>query len=386
MSPKHSSIRMAGAVAFVLLAAFSVAAQQPQAKTAGEQFKNIKVLNDMPAAQLNIGMHLIEGALGVECEHCHFEPDFAKDGKETKETARKMITMVQNINKNTFDGRQVVTCYTCHHGSAIPTGLVALPDTLVGVVPYGTEKQTPTLPSVDQILTKYIEALGGEKAIRGVTSRVMTTLRTIPSGPGGAFALPATGEQYQKAPNFYLSIAHGATSTTAEGFDGTSLWAQNANGVVANSPEPDNSRTKRGVDLQESLKLKQAYTKMEVTKIDRVGAREAYVVVGNPQGDLPERLYFDTRSGLLLRKATELPAGPFGTMPYEVDYDDYRTTNSGVKIPFWIRSIPANGREAFASYTSIRIQKVDDNVAVDNAKFTKPASKPVPAPGGAPGQ
>ena len=186
MNRKYSSVRMVAAFAAGLLVVLSVAAQQQApARTAGEQFKNIKVLNNMPANQLNIGMHLIEGALGVECEHCHFEPDFAKDGKETKEVARKMITMVETINKNSFDGRAVVTCYTCHRGSVAPVGMLILPDTLAGVVPYGTEKQIPTLPTADQILTKYIQALGGEQAIRSVTSRVISATKTVPDHAAG---------------------------------------------------------------------------------------------------------------------------------------------------------------------------------------------------------
>jgi len=85
-------------LAIALMTGLMVFAQQAQApagqvRTAEQQFKNIKVLTGTPANQLNTGMHLIEGALGVECEHCHFEAenDFAKDGKEPKETARKMI-------------------------------------------------------------------------------------------------------------------------------------------------------------------------------------------------------------------------------------------------------------------------------------------------------
>ena len=53
---------------------------------------------------------------------------------------------------------------------------------------------------------------------------------------------------------------------------------------------------------------------------------------------------------------------------------------SGVKIPFWMRMIPASPRSAFASRSSIRIQKNQDNVPVDDGKFVKPASQPQPPP------
>jgi len=133
-----------------------VAQQQPQPpvsiRTAEQQFKNIKVLQGTPADQVVTGMHVIEESLGVNCEYCHVANDFPKDDKEPKETARKMMRMVMDLNRNSFSGQQTVTCYTCHRGSPKPAGVLALPDTTSLWVPYGTEPQVPQLPSVDQIL------------------------------------------------------------------------------------------------------------------------------------------------------------------------------------------------------------------------------------------
>jgi hypothetical protein len=368
---------LAFCVVVICLPAY-LAAQAPadQGPPAEKVFKNIKVLTGTPASQLNIGMHLIEGALGTECEHCHFEPDFAKDGKKPKETARAMIKMVMDINKNTFDGKPVVQCYTCHQGHVTPTGTLVVQDTLAPIVPYGTEKPEPVLPSVDQILNKYVQAIGGEDAIRKVSSRSITATRNLLTGPGGVVALPAVSEEYRK-PNRSVIVSRGATITVAEGFDGATAWAQNAAGVVADAQPLDTVRARRDSDLQSSINLKKTYPRMEVQGISRVGERDAYVVVGYPNNDLAEKLYFDISSGLLVRKITALQS-VFGEVPFETDYDDYRPTNSGVKIPFWIRSIPGAPRSAYASSMNVRIQKVEDNAPIDDAKFTKPASKPQP--------
>jgi hypothetical protein len=94
--------------------------------------------------------------------------------------------------------------------------------------------------------------------------------------------------------------------------------------------------------------------------------------------DLYETLYFDTQSGLLLRKISILP-NVVGSDPYEVEYDDYRDTGSGVKIPFLVRSIPGNPLGATSSRVTIRIEKVQDNAPIDDGKFVKPQSKPQPA-------
>jgi hypothetical protein len=162
MRPTPGSFRIIGLIGCVALTAAllvfaQVRAQAPApaqpVRTAEQQFKNIKVLKGTPAAQLTVGMHLVEGALGVDCEYCHYEAenDFAKDGKEPKETARKMMAMVAEINKNNFDGKQVVTCYTCHHGNNQPVGVPILPDTLAMITPYGAESPKPALPPADQI-------------------------------------------------------------------------------------------------------------------------------------------------------------------------------------------------------------------------------------------
>src|ERR1041385_7926026 len=74
--------------------------QTAQVVTAGQKFKNIKVLNDMPADQLGKAMNIISASLGVKCSFCHVGEDFEKDDKRAKATARKMMAMTLAINKN----------------------------------------------------------------------------------------------------------------------------------------------------------------------------------------------------------------------------------------------------------------------------------------------
>ena len=109
-----------------------------------------------------------------------------------------------------------------------------------------------------------------------------------------------------------------------------------------------------------------------------MNGRDAYVVVGVPQGDKPESLYFDTQSGLLLRKQTVLPT-PVGDSPFQMDFEDYRDTGSGVKFPFVIHMNPANPRTELAPNATLRVTKVEDNAAIENAKFAKPAPQTAPA-------
>jgi hypothetical protein len=88
--------------------------------------KNLKILSADPASpdyyQPKMGGFV--AALGVAgdkggCNFCH-EMDRSADSKPEKVTARMMIGMVKEINAKFPDGKEHVTCYTCHRGSTTP--------------------------------------------------------------------------------------------------------------------------------------------------------------------------------------------------------------------------------------------------------------------------
>ena len=376
-SPLPNIPKILRLVGLIGAAALSCAAQGPartDGKTAEQVYKNIKVLRGTPADSFNQSMHLISGQLGVDCEHCHLQKDRASDELEAKRTARQMIRMTNDLNKKSFEGKQVVTCYTCHRGHAKPANLPALP---VADYPPNEKPSGPQLPTAEQILAKYVEALGGEQAIRKVTSRLIIAKQDIPTGPGGVIPTPATMQRYQKAPNLLLNVYRTDKYSISNGFDGSVSWAQDAKGRVTEPVKLEQIRAKRIADFYEPLNLKQAYSQMKVEGIEKVNNRDAYVLIGYPQENVPERLYFDTQTGLLLRKSTVVPTA-VGNSPFQVDYDDYRDTGSGVKYPFLMHMEPGGSRTELAVHSTIRVEKIEDNVAVDNAKFVKPESKEDP--------
>src|SRR5215813_10616696 len=113
----------------VLAALLAARAQNPPpsaAKTAAQEYKNIQVLKDIPADQLIPSMQFMSAYLGVDCEFCHVERAFDKDDKDEKKFARHMIEMTMNINKDNFEGKRWVTCYSCHRGSAKPIAIPAV--------------------------------------------------------------------------------------------------------------------------------------------------------------------------------------------------------------------------------------------------------------------
>jgi photosynthetic reaction center cytochrome c subunit len=94
--------------------------EDKQAKKAGppQAYKNLKLLD--PKSNVMGTMHSFLPALGVQCTYCHVQGDFASDDNPKKETARGMISMLREINAKFPDGKQRVSCYTCHRGQTLP--------------------------------------------------------------------------------------------------------------------------------------------------------------------------------------------------------------------------------------------------------------------------
>ena len=91
--------------------------------------ENVKVLADIQGPALRAEMQRMATALGVKCDHCHVQGNFASDEKGPKRTARRMLEMTKGLNAQFFPKHQVkegesvigrVTCYTCHQGAAEP--------------------------------------------------------------------------------------------------------------------------------------------------------------------------------------------------------------------------------------------------------------------------
>src|SRR5207253_3011436 len=181
----------------------------PQEPTVEQVQKNIKVLNGMPQSQLIPAMNFFAASLGVRCNYCHVNNngqwDYPSDEKEEKETARAMIKMVLDVNKTTFHGNPQVSCYTCHRGRTSPVSLPPLPLPIPSPrppaaaagpgAPGATQAQpSPTQagPSADDVLNKYVAAIGGQAVIDKIKSRVMKGSVATASGMTGTYEIDQT--------------------------------------------------------------------------------------------------------------------------------------------------------------------------------------------------
>jgi hypothetical protein len=348
----------------------------PDSVKAEDYYKNIQVLKGVPASQIVPMMEYMRAALGgIRCQYCHNPPPaFEKDDKPQKAMGRKMLQMVMDINKNTFGGATTVTCFTCHRGSTDPVGTPAIPEE-TAAKPAEAPKAAD-LPSADDVISKYVAALGGEAAIRKVNSRLVTG--TLDAGEvGGAGGIEdAKGVSFeldQKAPGMSVLFVRDPKDMTASGYDGSAGWIQNPAGKVGDLSGPKLGRAKRDADIYEPLDLKKEYFRLSVRGIEKIDGHDTYHVTALPAGELPVELFFDAQSGLLVRKIF-LDPNPVGDDPTNVDYSDYRATPNGAKFPYTIKSysLPPNSRGADAT---MHVAKIQENVAIDNSRFAKPAAK-----------
>lgn len=199
---------------------------QTQTVTAGQKFKNIKVLNDLPADQLGPVMNVISASLGMQCSGCHAsnDKDFEKDGNEHKDIARQMIKMVLNINKENFEGRPEVSCNTCHNGHERPNSTPSLYPEPPPVRP----AQPATKPTTDQILAKYAKSFGTASA-SGSTHLIKAT-RVESDGK-----TTEAEDIWTKGPKSVVTTHYPGVAIT-EAFDGTTVWKRSNNENVSLKP------------------------------------------------------------------------------------------------------------------------------------------------------
>ena len=186
------------------------------------------------------------------------------------------------------------------------------------------------LPTLDQILDKYVQAIGGKAAIEKLTSQIMKGSLVAPGGS-------APIEIYEKAPNKFLIIINSpASGVSRNGFNGAAAWSQNSQRGVREMSGPEVENFKREYDLHKEIKLKELYPKMTVKGREKIGDREAYVVEAVTADGISEAMYFDVGTGLLVRRDVTLQ----GTT-IQGYLEDYREKD-GVKLPFTTRRTRAD--------------------------------------------
>lgn len=362
---------------FVLLLAGApglllVNAQEEPAPLAEQVFKNVQVLRGMPAGEFMDTMGIFSAALGMSCEDCHASggrawEDYALDTSPRKRMARTMVGMMAGINRTYFGGRQVVTCYTCHRANSRP--LVTPNLATLYERPFEPEdaiEQAASGPTADEILDRYLQALGGRQRLAALTSFVA---RGTARGYGPeSDARPV--EIYAQAPAQRTTIIHTLNGDSTTVYDGRSAWIAAPLRPVPVLPLTGQTLAGLRFDAQLSFpaQIKQALLQWRSGYPTSIGERDVNVVQGTAPGGALVTLYFDADTGLLARQVRYADS-PVGRIPTQIDYRDYREV-AGVKMPFQWTLAWLDGKEDFA------LAEIQANVAVEPSRF----ARPLPAP------
>jgi photosynthetic reaction center cytochrome c subunit len=329
-------------------------------KYSEEVFKNIQVLKGIPSEQLVPAMQFMASSLGVQCSYCHVEEHFEKDDKKAKQTARKMMEMMFVIDAESFRGKREVTCYSCHHGSPDPAGTpLVVSEAQPNERPdgSGTTGLPTNLPTVNQLLGRYAEALGGPAAIQKISSRVQR-------GSTSVSGTSVSVELFAKSPNKWALVRHLAEGDSTSVFDGNAGWFGLPGRATRDMHPADIEAARMDADLQFPLHVQQILAELRVEYPEKLGDREAYVLLGVKEGRPTAKFYFDAQSGLLLR-VTRYGDSPLGLNPSQIDYADYRSVD-GVLVPFrMILTQPA-------SVSTIQFDEIQQNVPIGETIFTRP--------------
>lgn len=392
----------------------------PPANAPAEQvFKNIQVLKGMPADELDATMNFFNASLGVRCDFCHARNaagtglDFTSDAKEEKKTARAMITMQLDLNTRhlaAFDGERI-SCYTCHQGHAGAPHLPRLPlapaqERPAGGGPGGgpgagqgtgsgqpvapggpppaatapgqgggqattggTQQTPPQRPTAEQVLAKYMAAVGGADAVAKLKTVHMQGTRE--GARGGAAPYEVTLAAPDKLYVVASIPAQGQqpAGEVRQGINGASGgWTTNARGARAlNASELADLRNVSRYLMP--IKLAQPFPQMTMRGRGRVGDATAWVLEAKPTPVVTQYFYFDQATGLLLRQVT-IRALFLQDIPEQVDYEDYRDVD-GVKLPFTIRTSAANPNNPT---NTRKFTEIKTNVAVEDSVFAMPAA------------
>ena len=344
-------------------------AELPREVLAENVFKNVTALGGISVDEFMGTMGVFSASLGFSCEDCHTGGSnnwarYAEDVSPRKQTARRMVGMMAEINKQYFGGRQVVTCFSCHRGANRPKVTPSLtllygtppPDELDVLLP----PEPPGTPSAAQILDKHLQAVGGARAT-GLTS-VLAKGTYAGYGPEG---FPRPVEIYAKAPNQKAVVVRdSASGDNATVFDGQTGWLsapfKPIDVMEFHGAELDSVRA--DAELAFPANVKQALANAR-SSTDFINDRPVLAVQGT-KGNALVTMYFDEETGLLTRLVRSTPS-VVGRLPIRTDYSDYREVE-GVKLPFKWTTTWLDGRSNF------ELSSVQPNAAIDAARFARP--------------
>jgi hypothetical protein len=355
-----------------LLGAAAAARQTAPAQgplMAENYFKNVQVLKGMPVDEFMDAMGMFSASLGYDCVSCHSSElynnrDAFAIATPMIQRARQMIVMMNAINKQYFGGQPRMSCFTCHRGQDRPGNIPSL------ALQYGELIDDPnamtiypdTRNTVEQVFTKYMDALGGAQRVAAMTSYIASG--TYDGFNTGGSPIPV--DVYAKAPNQRTQVVHMPDGDAIKTFDGTQAWA--AEGwrpmplLQLTGGNLEGARLEAVVQFPAGIQKEYASWQVSGTLLDD---KSTTILQGTNPSQLPVNFYFDAESGLLVRIVRWNRTG-VGIVPTQIDYSDYRDVN-GVKLPHHVVLTWTDGQNTYV------FKEIRPNVPIEASRFARPA-------------
>ena len=381
---RGGALWLAGVLTICLLGMSVVRAQTGAAAPASEKpllseqaFKDVQVLRGIPVKEFMETMGFFAASLSLNCTDCHGEASGSSwaryaDNTPLKTASRRMIQMVNAINKTNFGGAPFITCYTCHRGSQRPKRIPSLAQqysTPPDEDPDEIEPNAavPVKMTAEQILDRYIQAVGGAATAKLTSFTAKGTYQGFDSD----FEQVAV-DVYAKAPDLRATVIHMRAGDSVTAFDGREAWAAGPSDLTPVTLFSLVEDSLEGARLDARLafpgQIKQVLTDWRTgfppLTIDN---RPVDVIEGRTPAKSRVKLYFDRQTGFLVR-SVRYSVTAVGTVPITVVYSDYRDVPGlGVKIPYTWQVTWTNGRGTY------NVTDLQPNVAINAARFGRPA-------------
>lgn len=356
------------AIVFLLASTLAVQALQnasqaepAKPKTAGEVFKNVQVMKDMPENLWFATMSFFTDALGVSCQHCHEEPAIPGNWHFERDTpaklkARKMITMVREMNEKVFDGVPAISCNSCHQGTLRPVAVPAA-DLEHWV---NSSKTEDALPAPEDLIARYRKVTGIQSDSQFHTQAISFKTTTYHWKTPPAIV---TSELVIAGPDQIRMATQGSEGRIVSARNGKDGWVEDAAGR-----RPMQGGELRNLSNEASafeLEGLGQFTAPKTLKKDKVYGHDAYLVEAT-NGHTRTWLFFDAQTGLLLRQRSFFPSF-FADGSWDVEFDDYRPVDK-LTLPFMVRVVNPAGSGAVIRQATSRALDVQPDAA--------PAKKP----------
>jgi hypothetical protein len=261
-------------------------------------------------------------------------------------------------------------------------------------------RSAAALPTGDQIITRYEQALGGAAALARVTTRTTKTRRIVDLGtPSDHLLVRHSKRGPGGAPMSIMNHGDltGQFMYWLNGCDGKTGWQRGQKDSIEDADTLtggicEHEQAFYGYFVLDAARMRKNFQRLEVRGVYKIvptevgafgelaggkgadlvpaGARDTYLVYGVPAGkDAPVWLFFDVQTGLLLRRGEtgegSTPVPP-GDSPRVTDFLQYRDVGDGTKMPFQFVTFGGPNRTR-----GVHVE-VTDNAPIDDKVFIKP--------------